>query len=459
MDVRIEFDRGTLLLRTEAPRASLRDLPGVLWDPRVECLRAPAWRYADLVAELGRRGGGIDDRAAPTERARAGDWRPIDLRPYQQAALCAWELAGRRGVVALPTGSGKTRLALAAMATLGLSALCLVPTRVLMHQWRVVIAGFYAGRVACWGDRERQCAPITVMTFESAYRRMAELGRRWELLVVDEAHHFGAGMRDEALEMSVAPFRLGLSATPPASGIPAADRLVELVGPTVYELRVADLAGSYLAPFDLIELRLPLDAAERRRYEQEMSAFRAVFGPFRRFCPRASWHDFLRAAARTEDGRRAVAAWRRARSMLALTRAKRAAVGQLLAGHRQGRVLIFTADNDAAYAIAREQLIMPLTCDIGRAEREHVLARLRSGELRALVSARVLNEGIDLPDADVAIVVGGSLGEREHVQRIGRLLRPGPGKRAVVYELVAAGTSEQRQAERRRRGLAPAIAA
>ena len=65
----------------------------------------------------------------------------------------------------------------------------------------------------------------------------------------------------------------------------------------------------------------------------------------------------------------------------------------------------------------------------------------------------MLNEGIDVPDADVAIVVGSAFGEREHVQRVGRLLRPAPGKRAVVYELVTAATSEVWRAAARRRAL------
>ena len=69
-------------------------------------------------------------------------------------------------------------------------------------------------------------------------------------------------------------------------------------------------------------------------------------------------------------------------------------------------------------------------------------------------SSRVLNEGLDVPDADVAVIVGGALGEREHVQRVGRLLRPGPGKRALVYELVTRQTVEVSQAWRRRQGLA-----
>ena len=96
---------------------------------------------------------------------------------------------------------------------------------------------------------------------------------------------------------------------------------------------------------------------------------------------------------------------------------------------------------------------MPLTCDIGRRERDAVSSASAQGALRALVSARVLNEGIDVPDAEVAVIVGGALGEREHVQRVGRLLRPGEGKRAIVYELVTRDTIEVGQARRRRKGL------
>jgi superfamily II DNA or RNA helicase len=90
-------------------------------------------------------------------------------------------------------------------------------------------------------------------------------------------------------------------------------------------------------------------------------------------------------------------------------------------------------------------------------ERGAALDSFRRGALRALVSSRVLNEGLDVPDADVAIIVGGTLGEREHVQRIGRLLRPRAGKRAIVYELVTAGTSETRLADKRRKGLSAPV--
>ncbi len=181
--------------------------------------------------------------------------------------------------------------------------------------------------------------------------------------------------------------------------------------------------------------------------------FTGVYTEFHRAAPGANWADFSRHAARTPEGRRALMAWRQMRRVLSFTQAKRDALRGLLDRHRDSKVLVFTADNETAYAIAREDLVMPLTCDISRQEREEVLDRFRGGELRTLVSARVLNEGLDVPDADVAIIVGGALGEREHVQRVGRLLRPGEGKRAVVYELITRNTFEVGQARRRRRGL------
>jgi superfamily II DNA or RNA helicase len=175
---------------------------------------------------------------------------------------------------------------------------------------------------------------------------------------------------------------------------------------------------------------------------------------YRRFHPEASWNEFATAAARTDAGRRAIAAWHRARKLIAFPAAKRALVGTLLERHRATPTIVFTADNPTAYAISREHLIMPLTCDIKRKERERILVLFTEGKLRALVSAQVLNEGLDVPDAEVGIIVAGTKGEREYVQRVGRMLRPRPGKRALVYELVVRATTEVGQSRRRRQALA-----
>jgi superfamily II DNA or RNA helicase len=452
MTIGIEFDRGTLLVRG-LPSAEAAGLP-VRWDPRVQAHRARALDYGELLLILKRSPLAFDDRVQPPgiAEARPAPWKSLSLRPYQEAALHAWNAAGRRGVVVLPTGSGKTRLALSAMAASGLRTLCLVPTRALLTQWHGVVSQTYGGPVGCLGDSERRLAPITIATFESAYRYMPRIGNRFELLVVDEAHHFGGGLKDEALEMAVAPSRLGLTATPPELRHHAA-RLSELIGPRVFELTVSDLAGSYLAPFDLMKLFVELTREERRSYQRWLELYREPLADFRRLNPAASWESFLRWAARSEEGRRAIAAWSRARRLLAYPEGKRELLGSLLERHRESRVMVFVGDNETAYRVAREFLIMPLTCDIRRRERASVLERFREGALRALVSARVLNEGIDVPDAEVGIVVAGRLGGREYVQRVGRVLRPREGKSALVYELIVQGTAEVSQSARRLGGL------
>lgn len=449
--MRLRFDRGTILLGETPPGLDLTGAPGLLWDPRVQAHRAPASLYPALTRWLRHRGVPFVD-GARADRGPTEGWGDPGLRDYQAAALAAWELASRRGLIVLPTGSGKTRVAVAVMASTRLPALCLVPTRVLLEQWRHEIGAIYPHPVGCYGDGQRQVAPVTVATYESAYRHMDRLGHLFDLVVVDEVHHFGCGFRDEALEMTLASARLGLTATPPRDAAHAT-RLGELIGPTVYELAIGDLTGRFLASFDAIVLHVDLTDAERARYTSVSQVFTGAFAAFTRALPRATWADFARAAGRTAEGRRALAAWREARQLLALTDAKRRALQMLIDRHRDARVLVFTADNASAYTIAREHLIMPLTCDIGRPERDQILNAFRQGHLRGLVSSRVLNEGLDVPDADVAVIVGGSLGEREHVQRVGRLLRPSPGKRALVYELVTRQTIEVGQAWRRRQGL------
>jgi superfamily II DNA or RNA helicase len=446
------FDRGTVVVELATPAAQVDTLKGMRWDARIGCYRAPAFCYRDIVSAFRARGVTYQDDVR-TKRVQTGPWREVALRPYQHAALVAWERE-KRGLIVMPTGSGKTRLACAAMAACRVPALCLVPTRSLLHQWRKEIARHYGGVIGCLGDGDHTIEDITVATFEGAYRQMPRLGHRFGLLVVDEVHHFGAGVRDEALEMCAAPRRLALTATAPAEA--ALQRVVDMMGPIVCELSVAELSGEWLADFENVVLALRLTRAEQKQYDAALVAFRQVFDRFKALHASARWRDFVSMAARSEEGRSALAAFRFSRRLTSYPHAKQRALGALLSQHRGSRLLVFTPDNETAYAIAREHLIMPMTCDIDRQEREEALAAFRAGQLTALVSAQVLNEGIDVPDAEVAVIVGGVRGAREHVQRVGRLLRPSPGKHAFVYELVITGTHELRKSTERRRALLPA---
>ena len=294
--MRLVFDHGTILLADSAG-LNLDAIPGLLYDPRVSLFRAPAWRYREVLDALRARGLAVTDEVRPGAGSPTGPWQALDLRPYQRGASLSWELAGRRGIVVLPTGSGKTQLALAVLAATQARALCLVPTRALLEQWIRALESVYVGPVGCLGDGQRCLGPVTVATFESAYRLMPRIGRDFALLVVDEVHHFGVGVRDEALEMCCAEQRLGLTATPPDE--PALLRLRGLIGPVVYRLGVGDLAGTWLADFDLVVLRLGLDPEERERYQADHRVFAEVNRRFRRLHPNATWQEFVGAASQS----------------------------------------------------------------------------------------------------------------------------------------------------------------
>jgi superfamily II DNA or RNA helicase len=162
------------------------------------------------------------------------------------------------------------------------------------------------------------------------------------------------------------------------------------------------------------------------------------------------WGDFIIRSSRSAEGQRAMRAYRRQRELAFAAPAKLDAVAQLLHLHRRERSIIFTQDNATAYRVARRFLIPTITHQTKVKERSEILERFASGEYTAVVTSKVLNEGVDVPDASVAIVISGSGSVREHVQRLGRILRRKGDKRAVLYELISADTAEANTSQRRR---------
>lgn len=123
----------------------------------------------------------------------------------------------------------------------------------------------------------------------------------------------------------------------------------------------------------------------------------------------------------------------------------------LLKRHHGDRILVFTASTQLVYRISETSLIPALTHHTKGPERKRILDRFRSGHYSVPVTSRVLNEGVDVPEANVAIVLSGTGSPVEHLQRLGRILRKMEDKEAVVYEIVTRGTKEFQISYRRRR--------
>ena len=292
--------------------------------------------------------------------------------------------------------------------------------------------------------------PLTVTTYDSAYLHMEHLGARFGLVVFDEVHHLPSPTYALAAKLSLAPFRLGLTATPErADGLDAV--LTQLVGPTVYRRDIGELAGAYLAEYETERIEVELGPEEREEHDAERLIYRNFLGAngISMGSPRG-FSEFIMRAARSTEGRRAMRAYRRQRELAFAATAKLDYLAHLFGVHKNDRALVFTQDNATAHLISRTFLVPVITHQTKVTERSAILAAFAAGTYGAIVTSKVLNEGVDVPDANVAVVLSGSGSVREHVQRLGRILRQREGKRAVLYEIVTARTTETFTSDRRR---------
>ena len=447
--VSLKFAYGTLeVVGYEGDAEALP--PDFIQDKRTASFRAPAYRYAEVVLALRDAGVEFEDEARGYTELATQAKVSQEPRDFQSEALAAWRKARGQGVVVLPTGAGKTYLAIMAIADRGRSALVVVPTLDLVRQWYDRLRRTFRTEVGIVGGGEHRVEPLTVTTYDSAYLHMEHFGNRFGLIVFDECHHLPSEAYEISAKQCLAPFRLGLTATPErADGKESV--LAGLIGETVYRKDITELSGSYLADYEVRTLKVHLSDAEREEYDRE----RAVYTGFlrkqgiRMSSPRG-WSDFIMRSSISREGREAMASYRRQKELALCASGKMELLEGLLQDHNRDRTLIFTQDNATAYGISRRFLIPTITHQTKVSERSEILQRLASGEYNAVVTSKVLNEGVDVPEANVAVIMSGSGSVREHVQRLGRILRKQEGKRATLYEVISAGTSESSTSSRRR---------
>jgi superfamily II DNA or RNA helicase len=376
-----------------------------------------------------------------------------DLHEYQVEALEAWKQAKGRGSIVLPTGAGKTLVAAHAIRHVSASTVVLVPTTSLLYQWYALLTNVFQTEIGVYYSSEKRVLPLTVTTYHSAGDLIAEYGNSFKLLICDEVHHLPAKTWGEAALMAPAPFRLGLTATYPEDHEQTGERwrLDELIGPIVFTQRLEMLVGKQLAEYRTQRVRVDLTSEERASYE---SLHKTYLGFVReRGLQRthgAGWlGELMRLSAVDPHARRAMLARRQLLKLLEGCQGKFAALEALLREHAGERILVFTESNAVAYTIARQYLVPVISHETGVAERKHILDAFQAGRYSVIATSKVLNEGIDVPEAKVAIVLGGGTSKREYLQRLGRILRKKEPLQAVLIELLVRNTIEEGKVQRR----------
>jgi superfamily II DNA or RNA helicase len=231
--------------------------------------------------------------------------------------------------------------------------------------------------------------------------------------------------------------------------------LEELIGPVVYEEEVDELAGEYLSEYETIHLKVDLTDEERKQYDEEYQIYRDYVDSHDfDIWKEEGYAEFLKRTSYDPQGRRALIAKQRAEKIARTAEKKLDTLDNLLKQHYDDRTIIFTANNDFAYEISQEFIVPCITHQTETEERTEILERFRTGEYSMLVTSQVLDEGIDVPAANVGIILSGSASKRQYAQRLGRILRPTDDRQpARLYEIITENTKEQYVSSHRRQGV------
>ncbi len=382
-----------------------------------------AWVDADRTAELKRT---LYEAGYPVQDRRelaSGDPLPVELdvelRPYQADWVARFADAGS-GVLVGPPGSGKTVAALGVMADVEGETLVLVPSRELAGQWHERILAdttLTADQVGEYHGGSKEVRPVTIATYRTAgmdrHRSLFD-SREWGLIVYDECQRIPSPVSRRSASLQTK-HRLGLSATP-VRGDDLEDQIYTLVGPPIGTDWEALFDAGYVAEPE-VELRyLPWDSE----------------------------------TAKNEYG---ASGGREKRRLAATNPAKIPEIEAILRAHPGSKAVVFVEYLDQGEAVAEALGVPFISGETPHARRSRLFDRFRAGDVDTLVVSRVGDEGIDLPDAEVAVAASGLGGSRRQgAQRAGRTMRPA-GK-ARMYVLATRGTREEEFARERTRHLA-----
>ncbi len=445
----ISFDKGTIIVK-----GTLR-IPNTAWDNRIGAFRAKAIFYRDIVNYFTESKLPFKDEVItqliPCPRLEATG--SSELRGYQRRALDAWDGAGRRGTIVLPTGAGKTVIAIKAIELLANEpTLVIAPTLDLLEQWRRRIEGELNVKTGVLGGGEINLSAVTVSTYDSAYIRAPEIGAKFSFIIADEVHHIASEGYRQIAEMFSAPHRMGLTATFEREDL-LHEEIPRLIGGVVFRLEPRDLAGTFLSSFRVERITVDLKEEEMREYEKHHKIFTDYLDSRRiKLNSPIQFQRFIMSTAKDPRARKALLARNEALRIAFNSESKIDALQDILMKNRDERILIFTQHNDLVYRISRRFLIPFITHTTNKEERHQVLEKFNRGAYRAIVTSKVLDEGIDVPEASLGVILSGSGSSREFIQRLGRLLRKSEQKEEVVrlVEIVSRETSEVGTSSRRR---------
>ena len=374
---------------------------------------------------------------------------PYELRDYQQEAV-QFAMSHPHCIIELPTGRGKTLTSMAivneVMRNKPRRTLVVVPTQILLQQWiedGFKSAGITASGVSAegkaWGEH-------TVTTYQSAIRNLNMLAQ-YDIIIFDEVHHlFSPEYRKVLFALETKPYLIGLTATIREYG--EGKQLQDRYFPNVFTKTIEDFqAGESHIPVEIVMMPVNFSEEERALYDKYQ---RTITRANRTFGPVPEWPKYLRSP--DEDtlrlARAAISDYAAQKRLLTETPDKLDVILRILT-QNNGQYIIFSDTIDGITTIEgmlRENGISEgsIYSGVRPSERRRIIDGLRDKSIRVLVGGSAITEGLDLPDISNAILSSLLVkSSRTYVQRIGRILRPVPGKRVKLFLVYVKNTLEE----------------
>jgi len=365
-----------------------------------------------------------------------------NLRLWQKEALSKWEESDRRGIIEVVTGGGKTRFALAAATTWIRSqredwaVLIVVPTSALQDQWFVNLTndlGISRNLISVWPEVREPSRQFHLMVVNTA-RKGAEritANHRSTLLIADECHRYASLENSAALEQAFSA-SLGLTATADREYDDGLERvLIPHIGPIIYRYSLAQARrDGVVSDFSLTNVQVWFSEEEQKKFDR-----------LSRSLSMAMSRDDVEAA-------KSIAMRRAAVSKSAVSRV--AGTVRLMEDLRGRKTIIFHEDIKTANSIAnllrqRKHRTVIFHSQVSRDMRRDNLRQFKSSQADVLVCCRALDEGIDVPEAECAIIAASTSSQRQRVQRLGRVLRLHSEKElAQVYSFYVTETEQKK---------------
>jgi len=380
-----------------------------------------------------------------------------NLYAWQQDAISKWKAADNRGIIHATTGSGKSRVAHSIIVEWlnnpDSMVSVIVPQIALLTQWAKSldeILGFSVGRIG--GGKNEWNARINVMVVNSALKHLPlkDLPSS-HLIIADECHRMAAPTFSQLFDVDHNAC-LGLSATPERedSGL---EILENLIGNVVYKFGYEEaLDAGVIADFEVCAVQIPLTTFEKQKHDeahQSIVSLSKALGS--RYGSRGNLVVLCQRLLANGTDDSAVGGFLKAirerKEVLDTARNRFAALDLLLHNHKTNKKMVFHESiKDLDKLEKRYAHFHPLTYHSKRTakKRREALQTFTDSTNGLLLSCRALVEGVDIPDADVGIMVSGTRSVRSRIQTIGRLLRKGGKEQPTIYLFYIADTSDEK---------------